>query len=220
MPEFFTLSCPSCGGRLEIKQGINRFACGYCGREHIVHKEGGSVSLEAVENNIHNIERSSNRVALEMTLSRLEKDIPQIEKELIKLNNQRKELLSITEYLKLQIKKGSNTGSTFLFLIIMSIVGGAMTGICTLFIYQELLSQKQSFFGLFFVIGSVLTFSILYLLVNKTEKERIAKVVNPEYQKANNELYRIDQIIISKEREKADAVNEISQIRNQLKTSQ
>ncbi len=33
MPDFVTLSCPTCGGKLEITDNIERFACGYCGHE-------------------------------------------------------------------------------------------------------------------------------------------------------------------------------------------
>lgn len=36
MPDFVTLSCPTCGGQLQITKDIERFACGHCGNEHIV----------------------------------------------------------------------------------------------------------------------------------------------------------------------------------------
>ena len=41
MADFVTLSCPSCGGKLEVTRDIERFACAHCGREHIVKRTGG-----------------------------------------------------------------------------------------------------------------------------------------------------------------------------------
>lgn len=34
--EIITLTCPSCGARVSIPDGSNRFTCGYCGNEHII----------------------------------------------------------------------------------------------------------------------------------------------------------------------------------------
>jgi len=46
--DFITLSCPNCGGRLQVTADVERFACQYCGHEHIVRRSGGMVSLEPV----------------------------------------------------------------------------------------------------------------------------------------------------------------------------
>ncbi|MBE3067272.1 MAG: hypothetical protein IMZ73_07575 [Chloroflexi bacterium] len=48
MPDLVTLSCPSCGGKLNITNDIERFACGHSGREHVVKRAGGIVSLSPV----------------------------------------------------------------------------------------------------------------------------------------------------------------------------
>ena len=48
MADFVTLTCPSCGGKLQITQDIERFACAHCGREHIVKRSGGIVSLSPI----------------------------------------------------------------------------------------------------------------------------------------------------------------------------
>ena len=48
MANFVTLSCPSCGGKLQITQDVERFACSHCGQEHIVKRSGGIVSLSPV----------------------------------------------------------------------------------------------------------------------------------------------------------------------------
>jgi hypothetical protein len=48
MPDFITLSCPSCGHKLQITSDIDRFACVACGIEHIVNRSGGIVTLKPV----------------------------------------------------------------------------------------------------------------------------------------------------------------------------
>ena len=48
MSAFVTLSCPSCGARLQIANDIDRFACAYCGAEHVVRRSSGLVSLAPV----------------------------------------------------------------------------------------------------------------------------------------------------------------------------
>jgi hypothetical protein len=48
MPDFITLSCPSCCNKLQIKEGRDRFICAACGNEHIVNRSGGIVTLKRV----------------------------------------------------------------------------------------------------------------------------------------------------------------------------
>jgi len=43
--DFVTLTCPSCGGKLQITQDIDHFACAHCGTEHTVRRSGGTISL-------------------------------------------------------------------------------------------------------------------------------------------------------------------------------
>ena len=45
MPDYVSLTCPSCAGKLEIKNDIERFACARCGIEHDVKRTGGIVSI-------------------------------------------------------------------------------------------------------------------------------------------------------------------------------
>jgi predicted RNA-binding Zn-ribbon protein involved in translation (DUF1610 family) len=35
MAEFITLSCPSCGGKLQVSEDLDQFACAHCGTEHL-----------------------------------------------------------------------------------------------------------------------------------------------------------------------------------------
>jgi predicted RNA-binding Zn-ribbon protein involved in translation (DUF1610 family) len=48
MPDFITLSCPSCGHKLQITEDIDRFACDACETEYIVYRGGGIVTLSIV----------------------------------------------------------------------------------------------------------------------------------------------------------------------------
>ena len=57
MADLVTLSCPSCGGPLEIASGIDRFACAHCGNEHMVKRGGGVVTLAPVIERLEGIRR-------------------------------------------------------------------------------------------------------------------------------------------------------------------
>jgi ribosomal protein S27E len=45
---FIPLRCQSCGGKLDIYDDMERFACGHCGTEMIVLRRGGTVALKVV----------------------------------------------------------------------------------------------------------------------------------------------------------------------------
>jgi hypothetical protein len=75
MPDFVTLSCPSCGGKLEITPDIERFACGYCGNEHLVKRGGGIISIIPIADDIKGIKTGVDKTAAELAIVRLEKEI-------------------------------------------------------------------------------------------------------------------------------------------------
>ena len=82
MPAFITLSCPSCGGKLQLTDRIERFACSYCGQEHVVNRGGGIVSLSPVVEGMKNIQKGVDKTASELAIKRLLEEIPQIEDKL------------------------------------------------------------------------------------------------------------------------------------------
>jgi ribosomal protein S27E len=49
MPDFITLSCPSCGNKLQITKEIERFACTSCGSEYIVIRRGGIMAIKPIQ---------------------------------------------------------------------------------------------------------------------------------------------------------------------------
>lgn len=85
MAEFVTLSCPSCGGKLQITNDIERFACGYCGKEHIVKRGGGIVTLSPVVDGLKRIQEGTDKTASELAILRLRSEITEIEKNMSNL---------------------------------------------------------------------------------------------------------------------------------------
>jgi predicted RNA-binding Zn-ribbon protein involved in translation (DUF1610 family) len=79
MSEFITLSCPSCGGKLEITNSIERFACANCGNEHLVKRQGGAIYLAPVVETLQNIQTGTDKTASELAISRLKNEIEEIE---------------------------------------------------------------------------------------------------------------------------------------------
>ncbi|MDP1714155.1 MAG: hypothetical protein Q8L41_05360 [Anaerolineales bacterium] len=84
MAEFVTLTCPSCGGKLQITNDIEQFVCGYCGSEHIVRRGGGIIALAPVIEGIKKVQIGTDKTASELAIKRLEKEIHDLRSELIK----------------------------------------------------------------------------------------------------------------------------------------
>jgi uncharacterized membrane protein YidH (DUF202 family) len=79
MAAFVSLSCPSCGGKLQITPDIQRFACAHCGREQIVQRGEGTISLSPVVDAIHKVQVGVNQTAAELAIVRLQKELPEIQ---------------------------------------------------------------------------------------------------------------------------------------------
>jgi hypothetical protein len=75
MGDFITLSCPNCGGRLEITADIDRFACIFCNTEHLVKRAGNIVSLAPVLESLGGLRTGVDRTASEMAMKRLSDEI-------------------------------------------------------------------------------------------------------------------------------------------------
>jgi hypothetical protein len=82
MPDFITLSCPSCGGKLQVTPDLEQFACGYCGKEHIVKRGGGIVSIAPLVENIKKVQQGVDRTASELAIKRLPEEIIQAQRKL------------------------------------------------------------------------------------------------------------------------------------------
>jgi len=82
MSDLVTLSCPSCGGKLQITPDIDRFACTYCGHEHIVKRGGGIVSLAPVVEGLRQVQASVDKTTAELAIARLPQEIAVLEEEM------------------------------------------------------------------------------------------------------------------------------------------
>jgi len=82
MADYITLACPSCGGSLQITDDIERFACGHCKKEHVVKRGGGIVSLAPVVESIQRVQVGVDRMASELAIARLEKEILLLKKKI------------------------------------------------------------------------------------------------------------------------------------------
>ena len=80
MSEFITLTCPSCGGKLQITTSMERFACEFCGNEHVVIRQGGVVYLKPIIETLQNIQVGTDKTVSELAIARLKNEIDEIEK--------------------------------------------------------------------------------------------------------------------------------------------
>jgi len=71
LADFITLTCPTCGGKLQITPDLDRFACSHCGNEHLVKRSEGVIALQPLTESLGGLRRATDRTASEMALRRL-----------------------------------------------------------------------------------------------------------------------------------------------------
>jgi len=79
--DFVTLACPSCGGQLGITGDIRRFSCVHCGREHLVRRNEGSISLLPVVEGIKKVQSAVDKTASELAIVRIKGETSALELE-------------------------------------------------------------------------------------------------------------------------------------------
>jgi ribosomal protein S27E len=116
MSDFVTLTCPSCGGRLQITADTDRFACSHCGNDHVVKRSGGIVTLAPVVERLSRIQRGTDNTAAELGIRRLRDEIPTSEEEVTRfaLEAMEKDYPQIRSAFAAMGKK-SQLGSVFTF---------------------------------------------------------------------------------------------------------
>lgn len=115
MPDFITLTCPSCGGKLEVTPDLEQFACGYCGKEHIVKRGGGIASLAPLVENIKKVQHGVDRTASELAIKRIKDEIAGLTADLNKIPKKPK-FWETEEYINGRYIALFLTGSITLFL--------------------------------------------------------------------------------------------------------
>lgn len=88
MTDFVTLTCLSCGGKLQVTNDIERFACSYCGTEHVVRRSGGLVSLAPVIESLGKVQTGVDKTASELAIRRLREDIKGLKSKLERIELQ------------------------------------------------------------------------------------------------------------------------------------
>jgi DNA-directed RNA polymerase subunit RPC12/RpoP len=73
------MGCANCGAPLEITPDMDVFACSYCGSQQRVERKGGTVALRRVEAAIEAVQRGTDRMAAELALARLQRDLARLE---------------------------------------------------------------------------------------------------------------------------------------------
>ena len=94
MPDFINLTCPSCGGKLQITSDIDRFACGHCGNELIVRRSGGAITVEPVVEGLRKVQAGVDKTASELAIVRLEGEIAHYEGLALEALNKAQEALA------------------------------------------------------------------------------------------------------------------------------
>jgi DNA-directed RNA polymerase subunit RPC12/RpoP len=77
--DFITLTCPTCGGKLQITPEIDRFACAHCGKEHLVKRSEGVIAIQPLADSLTGLQRATARAAAELGLRRANEELAGIE---------------------------------------------------------------------------------------------------------------------------------------------
>jgi len=76
--EFITLSCPSCGGKLDVNPKMEYLFCSFCGQKQMLRHHDGAVSLAPVLEVMEGVKIGVDKTASELAIVRLQKEIPEI----------------------------------------------------------------------------------------------------------------------------------------------
>jgi len=80
-----SLSCKNCGGKLKITEDIEQFSCQYCGREFLVRRGNGIVSLAPligdIKNSVEKVNIGMDKTTSELAIQRLKDEIKGLEEE-------------------------------------------------------------------------------------------------------------------------------------------
>ncbi len=94
-----SMSCLNCGGRLQIGLEVQQFVCAFCGAEWRVARGEGTVALQplaeqlaSINTHASGIRQSSDRIAAELAIPRLEKEIAELEGQLSRQSRRDREL--------------------------------------------------------------------------------------------------------------------------------
>ena len=79
MSDFVSLTCPSCGAKLQITNDLEHFACGNCGNEYVVNRNGGVISVKPIIEKLRDVQTGVDKTASELAIKRLTGEINQLQ---------------------------------------------------------------------------------------------------------------------------------------------
>ncbi|MCL4561888.1 MAG: hypothetical protein M1281_14925 [Chloroflexi bacterium] len=120
---FIPLTCPSCGGKLQITDDCDRFFCEYCGIEHLAKRSGGAISLIPVVRELKGIRTNTAQMASEMAIPRVEAEIRQLENAIDRVSSDPKYAFHKTYDDDPPLKKKSSGYFSVSFLLILAGIG-------------------------------------------------------------------------------------------------
>jgi hypothetical protein len=158
MSDLISLSCRSCRAKSQVTKDLESFACSSCGSEHIVKRSGGIVSLSPVVGAIKEVKPGFDKIAAELALIKLKKD-------LIDLNNDLENL-----------QKGGFGWEVCIFILITGLIL-TIAGITS-----SISSTMQCVAPIFYILGiPLLIFGIICVIrvraAGESEKERILEII-------------------------------------------
>ena len=115
MSDIISLTCPSCGNKLQITEDVNRFACAACGNEHMVNRSGNIVMLNPVLESIQGVQVGIDKAASELAIQRLQKEIDGLQQSIIVILKREK---NIGETSKVRVL----TSSFMYFILIIGLI--------------------------------------------------------------------------------------------------
>lgn len=125
MSDFITLTCPSCSAKLQITNDVERFACGNCGNEHIIRRNGGIVSIAPIVESLTEFKTSIDINNAEHAIKRLREDIPKLEAKKRDVNQKFQAAINIFDPNYITAKSKFMDSAK-------SIITGAIGGVCLL----------------------------------------------------------------------------------------
>lgn len=154
MADFINLTCPSCGGRLQITNDLDRFACGFCGNELIVRRGGGTVSISPVIEGLKAVQTGVDKTASELAIIRVKKEIESL------------------YYQKAQIRPKDRTNSTMSTIVVIGIAVLILVGF-RLILYNRIEGIKIDpgfIFSLAIIIAIIIGLIKFYIYLGQEDK--------------------------------------------------
>jgi DNA-directed RNA polymerase subunit RPC12/RpoP len=183
MPDhFINLNCTNCGGKVEIYQDMERFACGYCGAGQIVQRRGGTVALKAVTEAIQNAQIATDKTAAEPAVARLQR-------ELLELYTKGERLWAAEEGKRIQRRIASVSGLG---------VGAVSLLVGLVFLTPWAWPEQDVFFGSWLcIVGGV---GLLFGYLNYREAQRSAANIKKSSELTALQMRQLENQIAEKRR--------------------